>query len=305
MGIHHSPTVDNIWMVLKLSVSGGLGSPAVRNAPRVFGIPAAEAPIVAVIRRGPSDWSHIGLWRTAEGVYEPGAWLRGTIYPQKCDLSPDGRWFVYSAMKHPADWPGGEIYEAVSRLPWLRALAAWNAGTTYTRGMHFVEERGSEDVGDPDVGDPDVGDARPLRRRYGLRLTRASQFAVEHRRGWAESDSTPPRQAGGPWDERRRVEMVKPQPGGRTTLHVEGLYAGFRSGGPKSGSYVYWTESDGEIAVLDGVQWADWDSDGGLLTANGNGMLQRRTAGGEVTDVADLGELTPDPQPAPDWATEW
>ena len=32
-------------------------------------------------------------------AYEPGAWLRGTIYPQRCDLSPDGRWFAYFALK--------------------------------------------------------------------------------------------------------------------------------------------------------------------------------------------------------------
>lgn len=203
-------------------------------------------------------------------------------------------------MKHPADWPGGEIYEAISRLPWLTALAAWNAGTTYTRGIHLVEERGSESV-----GEPDIGDARPFLRRYGLRLTGADQFSVERRRGWVESDSNPPRQAGGPWDDRRRVEMVKTQPGGQTTLHVEGNYAGFRSGDPNSGPPVYWTESNGEILVLEGVQWADWDSAGGLLTASNDGMLQTRAVDSEVTDVADLGGLIPDPQPAPDWAAEW
>jgi hypothetical protein len=99
--------------------------------------------------------------------------------------------------------------------------------------------------------------------------------------------------------------MVKPQPGGHTTLHVEGAYAGFRSGDPNSDPPVYWTEANGEILVLEGVQWADWDSAGGLLTANNDGMLQRRAVDGEVTDVADLGSLTPDPQPAPDWAADW
>ena len=171
--------------------------------PRLFGIAAAEAAVVAVIRRGPSDWSHIGAWRTDTDTYEPGAWLRGTIYPQKCDLSADGRWFAYSAMKQPGDWPAGAVYEAVSRLPWLKALAAWGSGTTYTRGIHFTV------VGETDLGQPDVGEAQPLLQRCGLRVTQPNQFAVERRHGWSESADTPPRDQGGPWDEKRKVEMTK------------------------------------------------------------------------------------------------
>ena len=63
-------------------------------SPRLFGIPAARAPIVAVLRRGPSDWSHVGRWDVARGLYEPGAWIRSNLYPQRCDLSPDGRLLV-------------------------------------------------------------------------------------------------------------------------------------------------------------------------------------------------------------------
>jgi len=43
------------------------------SPPRLFGIPAARAPIVAVLRRGPSNWSHAGRGDVARGVYEPGA----------------------------------------------------------------------------------------------------------------------------------------------------------------------------------------------------------------------------------------
>ncbi|MGH8892147.1 MAG: hypothetical protein ACRDWY_02395 [Actinomycetes bacterium] len=60
--------------------------------PRLFGIPAENAPVVAVLRRGPSDWWHVGVWATDRMAYEPGAWVHGTVYPQRCDLSPDGRW---------------------------------------------------------------------------------------------------------------------------------------------------------------------------------------------------------------------
>jgi hypothetical protein len=51
---------------------------------------------VAVLRRGPS---HVGRWDLARGTYEPGAWIRANLYPQRCDLSPDGRWLCYFTLK--------------------------------------------------------------------------------------------------------------------------------------------------------------------------------------------------------------
>ena len=72
--------------------------------PRLFGIPAREASIVAVIRRGPSEWSHVSRWDPSTGELTPGAWLHGTIYPQRTDLSPDGRWLVAFILKGNARW---------------------------------------------------------------------------------------------------------------------------------------------------------------------------------------------------------
>ena len=84
-----------------------------KAAPRIFCIPATESPILAVLRRGPSPWCHVGRWNVQEWTYEPGAWFRGRLFPQKCDVSPDGRWLAYSAHKPSAQWPAGTIYEAI------------------------------------------------------------------------------------------------------------------------------------------------------------------------------------------------
>lgn len=48
---------------------------------------------MAVFRRGPSNWIHVGRWDLAGRRYEPGAWMGGRIFPRRSDLSPDGpRW---------------------------------------------------------------------------------------------------------------------------------------------------------------------------------------------------------------------
>ncbi len=37
--------------------------------PRLFVIVATEAPVAAVVRRGPSDWCHVGRWQLDDGRY--------------------------------------------------------------------------------------------------------------------------------------------------------------------------------------------------------------------------------------------
>lgn len=258
--------------------------------------------MVAVLRRGPSRWWQVGRWDLARLVFEPGAWYAGQLYPQKCDLSPDGRWLAYSALDATADWPAGTIYEAISRLPWLHALAAWEAGTTYTRGLHFTDERATN------VGEPDVGDVSPLLRCYGLALNRPEQFAVERRRGWTETADSPRRDPRDTWDERRRARMEKRRPGGGCTLRVEGAYAAFRSMPGHRDPALYSLHGGGRVEVLAGVQWADWDAAGRLLLVTAEARLQVH-ASPEVRSAPlfdhDLAAYRPAPEPAPAWARQW
>jgi hypothetical protein len=227
--------------------------------PRIFGIIALHAPIVAVIRRGPTDWMHASRWDLETPAYEPGAWLRGTIYPQRCDLSPDGRWFAYFALKASAEWEFGPTYIVISRLPWLTALAAWGIGSTWTRGMQFVDDRAVFDV-----DEPDLGDLGPVRERFGLRLSRADSFAVERRRAWTETADTPPRADDDAWDERRgdRIVMEKPRPNanGPDRLTVRGTYAAIRELHGRRTDARYELRSGDVTRHLDHVQWAEWDA---------------------------------------------
>ena len=274
--------------------------------PRIFGIPAAHAPVVAIIRRGPSGWCHVGRWRPEVGTYEPGSWLRGTIYPQRCDLSPDGRWLVYFTLKAGARWDIGATYLAVSRLPWLTALAAWETCGTWTRGLHFVDDRRTWDAGDPGAGE--IG---PLRKRYGLAGTRPATFAVERRRGWLESADTPARTADDAWDERRaqHVTMEKPRPDDPATrLAAAGRHAAFRDMEPSWGRPRYAIVDAGGSRRLDGVQWADWDRRGRLLVATDAGALEVREAPFDARSASwttDLGTLRPEAIEPPSEARRW
>ena len=274
--------------------------------PRLFGIPATHAPVVAVLRRGPSAWSHVGRWDLARGVYEPGAWIHGNLYPQRCDLSPDGRWLSYFTLKASARWAVGGTYVAISRLPWLTALAAWSTCGTWTCGFHFVDDRSVWEV-----GAPSFGDVAACRQRFGLAYTRAATFAVERRRGWTETADTPPRSPSDAWDEQRseRVTMKKPRPKSRgdVTLTVRGHFAAFRTSLPGETKVTEYALVEGRRRrALDDAQWADWDAEGRLLVATRDGRLQIR-AGDDLAAVSDvdLSVLSPAPSPPPHDASRW
>jgi hypothetical protein len=269
--------------------------------PRIYCIPATQAPIVAVFRRGPTNWSHVGRWDLGAQRYEPGAWLGGRIFPRRSDLSPDGRFLCYFAHKPSATWVHGEAYVALSKLPWLTALHAFSTCGTWTRGYYFSEDENRENPEDTKLPIP-----------YGLRSIPVIQFANERRRGWEESPDSPQRDPRDAWDERRNARMQKRQPAGERLLCVESLgLAGGEFGVSQAvdGLRVgYWLEVGGEIRLLNHLQWADWDRDGRLLVATRDGKLQIWNVDGEGSEVVfeeDLSLYEPNPRPAPAWAERW
>ncbi len=257
------------------------------TAPRLYCIPARDAPVIAVLRRGPSKWSHVGRWTLDPMGYEPGAWLRGRLFPRRSDLSFDGRYLCYFAHKSNARWAEGETYVAVARLPWLYALHAFGTCGTWTRGYHFTSAQDPERI-------PEVPVA--------LRATRVEQFATERRHGWSETEDCPPRERGGPWDEHRYVRLVKPRPTGGARLFLARVEHGAQEIDAVSVDYTL-ARGDGAPEPLD-AQWADWDTRGRLLVATRSGRLQIRDFDSVLFDY-DLASLEPAPSAAPEWARTW
>jgi hypothetical protein len=222
------------------------------------------------------------------------------LFPRRSDLSPDGVWLCYFAHKPTADWEHGEAYVAISKLPWLTALHAFATCGTWTRGYHFTADRGAV---------TDAGEPLPI--PFGLRATRAEQFAAERGRGWVEAPDSPTRARGDAWDEGRNARLQKRQPRGERLLCVESVGQAFGELEAQAvdGLHVrYSLEASGEITILDDLQWADWGADGRLLVATREGRLQVREPERENWRVSwelDLAPLEPCPSPAPEWAGRW
>jgi hypothetical protein len=108
---------------------------------RLFVIPARDAPFAIILRRGPSRWYHLIRWQIELDVFEPGAWFRGRIYEERCDLSPDGKLFVYICHVGAFRESYTSSWTAVSRAPWLHALALWPWNTTNGGGGRFLDHR--------------------------------------------------------------------------------------------------------------------------------------------------------------------
>lgn len=96
-----------------------------------------------ILRRGQSEWAQLIHWDRRTDRFTPGQWLHGRVYERRCDLSPNGRYFIYFAAKHgrAGDPDGvGEAWTAI-RPPYFTALCLWtNIGSWYGGGV-FTADR--------------------------------------------------------------------------------------------------------------------------------------------------------------------
>jgi hypothetical protein len=91
-----------------------------------------------VFRRGPSKQVGCFYWDRASDQFRVGQWLHGRIYERRSDLSPDGKYLLYFAMNGKWDSATGGSWTAVSRAPWLKALALYAKGDCWEGGGLFL-----------------------------------------------------------------------------------------------------------------------------------------------------------------------
>ena len=108
---------------------------------RIHVLLARKSPLAVVIRRGPSKRVATLLWDRRTDELTVGQWLNGRIYERRSDLSPDGKYLIYFALNGHWDSESKGSWTAVSRAPYLRAIAMFPKGDGWHGGGLWTGER--------------------------------------------------------------------------------------------------------------------------------------------------------------------
>ena len=104
---------------------------------RLYAILARNSSFGVVFRRGPSKKVLLIGWNTSDDTFQTGQWLNGRIYERRCDLSPAGDLLMYFAANYRKPLYS---WSAISRPPFLTALAMWPKGDGWGGGGHFLSK---------------------------------------------------------------------------------------------------------------------------------------------------------------------
>ena len=124
----HAILLDNVERMIGMA----------KFAARIHCLLAREAPVGVVIRRGPSKQVCTMLWDRRSDNFQLGQWLKGRIYERRCDLSPDGKFLIYFAMNGRWQSEVQGSWTAISRAPYLKALAVFPKGDCWNGGGLFT-----------------------------------------------------------------------------------------------------------------------------------------------------------------------
>jgi hypothetical protein len=223
---------------------------------------ARSAPAALVLRRGPSRSVAAIEWNRATDQFTLAQWLRGRIYEKRSDLSPDGKHLIYFAMNGQWSAPTAGAWTAISRAPFLRAIALFAKGDCWHGGGLFVDNRTywlNDGYGHKvltDTAEVVRADPAPFAPHWGGECW-GVYFNRLTRDGWTpRPDLAPPHtRAGGMMVFERRL---------RHGWHLRKLA---RAGGPPPGKAIYFDEHElvepnrGRELTRHSWEWADVDGD--------------------------------------------
>jgi len=216
-----------------------------------------------VIRRGPAKAVCTVGWDRSDDSFAMGQWLRGRIYERRCDLSPDGRHFIYFAMN--GRWQSratGGSWSAISRTPYLKAVALWAKGDCWNGGGLFLSNsefwlNGGHDVLEPPPVRLHQAAKSPARPPHGNNECLGVYFIRLLRDGWTQTCA----------DEIHKwhsvVTFEKPI-NAHWTLRKRAT-GKIHESGDRQGRGVYFDEHDlvhagsGEVLAKPGWEWAEVD----------------------------------------------
>ncbi|MFQ1699420.1 hypothetical protein ACJ5NV_02380 [Loktanella agnita] len=127
---------------------------------------AAAAERGVILRQGPSRHFCMIGWDTQTDSFDIGQWVKQKIYTERCDISPDGRHFLYFILNGKWCTPAQGTHTVISRVPYFSALALYPQVDTWGGGGFFIDDEtyhietaaGTKDI---------IGKAAGLRRVQG------------------------------------------------------------------------------------------------------------------------------------------
>lgn len=295
---------------------------------RLYAVLARNGLSAVVFRRGPSKQVCLIRWWLSSDKLEVGQWFKGRIHERRSDLSPDGELLVYLAAKH----TGLGTWNAVSRPPYLTALAIWpNIGTWGGGGLFETDRTLGLNVmkAQPEPH----GDFKIPKNFRATRIAdwggRGEDEPIESTRmerdGWrfTSAGKHSGYKSGAPahwtFEEPETCERERPRVGHKAHLKPQVILRREKLAiGVTDGPWLLHDFSlhggEGELRRFKSCDWADWQSNGDLLIATGGclyrlpGQEAALAAKDPLTNtklVADLAPLRFTALAAPEWAKEW
>ncbi len=282
---------------------------------RLFIMMARESKSAVIFRRGPSKWTQLIKWDTKNDKFEYGHWFKGRIYEKNCDLSPNGELLLYfvSKFNHKTmkDSEYSFAWTAISKPPWLTALALWPRGAGHFGGGLFEDYRSialnySFDMPQPH---PDHLPPRWLNiSKNPMKSTLTDSIYLRRltRDGWhkvQEGEFKFDKSLRGYVSNLPEIRTLK-HPSRPLNLIMERSFVKLKD----HESYKIENRSSGKVIGIDGAQCAQWDHKGRLVYAS-EGKLYVCEISGALTlkpkELADFNNQTPYEMDSPRWAKKW
>lgn len=80
------------------------------------------------------------LWDRDGDTFHDGPWLKHKVYADRCDLSPDGKHFLYFMLDGQWCATTKGSYTVICKPPFFTALKLFPQGDTYGGGGHFIDK---------------------------------------------------------------------------------------------------------------------------------------------------------------------
>jgi len=259
---------------------------------RLHVVLARAARTAVVIRRGPSRHVAVIGWNLDTNRFTLGQWMYGRIYERRCDLSPDGKHFLYFAMNGRWGTRVKGSWSAISRAPYLKAMALWAKGDCWHGGGLFLSAKkywlndgyGHEPLQDDTrlVREPKY----PWHEGYGGECPSVYYIRLQ-RDGWAMRYNAPDGAGGhvalfekriaGHWRLRKLAHATIAHPVGRGCYFDE---------------HALWNARTEETVALPQWEWADLDAER-ILWAQDGVLFAGKLDGGGLRGTRRLFDFNP------------